>query len=149
MSVKGPPRPRPKPKPRPIEAKCIECGGGVCICNSGPRRWAAHCMDCNNTIGVRGFYDPCAKSEKEARERWDKLNSTKQTKIEFAGYMRKTDSIKDFLMWEQAEWVDNELCLVLKNIGDSEMFKVKGPKRHWDTEDWPPKKIRLTIEEVD
>ncbi len=59
----------------PEKVRCIECGGGVCICHDSSG-WAAHCMDCDNAIGERGFYDPCAKSEKEAGELWIKLNRT-------------------------------------------------------------------------
>jgi hypothetical protein len=31
-------------------------------------------MDCDNSIGVRGYYDPCARSAKEAGEMWVVLN---------------------------------------------------------------------------
>jgi hypothetical protein len=52
---------------------CIECGGSVCICNNGTG-WAAHCMDCDNAIGHRGYYDPCAKNKYEACKIWNELN---------------------------------------------------------------------------
>jgi hypothetical protein len=32
-------------------------------------------MDCDNCIGEPGTYDPCAKTEAEAVERWNKLNA--------------------------------------------------------------------------
>ena len=57
--------------------RCKECGGKACICsdeNFGKIAWAAHCMDCDNTIGDRGYYDPCAKSKDEAIQRWNELN---------------------------------------------------------------------------
>ena len=56
---------------------CSECGSKACICSdhiNGNIHWAAHCMDCDNTIGERGFYDPCASSKREAIERWNNLN---------------------------------------------------------------------------
>ena len=60
----------------PEKVRCKECGGKVCICcGTDDGKWAAHCMDCDNSIGKRGYYDPCAKSEKEAGELWVKLNS--------------------------------------------------------------------------
>jgi hypothetical protein len=59
----------------PEEVRCKECGGKVCICCASEIQWAAHCMDCDNSIGVRGYYDPCATSEEEAGELWIKLNT--------------------------------------------------------------------------
>ena len=55
--------------------KCKECGGKPCICHDSPYGWAAHCMDCENQIGHRGWYDPCAKSEEDAIKQWNNLNS--------------------------------------------------------------------------
>jgi len=55
--------------------RCKECGGKVCVCNDGPNKWAAHCMDCDNSIGKRGYYNPCAKSKFEAISLWSKLNT--------------------------------------------------------------------------
>ena len=57
--------------------RCNECGDKVCIC-SDSGKWAAHCMSCDNAIGHRGFYDPCADSEYDACLRWNKLNKEKQ-----------------------------------------------------------------------
>lgn len=57
------------------DVRCVECGGGVCICSHSDTEWAAHCMDCDNAIGKIGFYDPCAKSQEEAEEMWIKLNT--------------------------------------------------------------------------
>jgi len=54
--------------------KCKECGGNVCICEDDGM-WAAHCMDCDNAIGIRGYYDPCALTKEEAEIRWNKMNS--------------------------------------------------------------------------
>ncbi len=53
---------------------CIECGGSVCICEDGGR-WAAHCMDCDNAIGKRGVYDPCAATREDAERQWAALNA--------------------------------------------------------------------------
>jgi len=53
---------------------CIECEGQPCICEDNGK-WSAHCMDCDNQIGERGFYDPCAKSEEEAVRRWNDINT--------------------------------------------------------------------------
>lgn len=58
----------------PEEVRRSKCGGGVCICQHSKTEWAAHCMDCDNSIGVRGYYDPCARSAKEAGEMWVVLN---------------------------------------------------------------------------
>ena len=58
----------------PEKVLCKECGGGVCICCDGSK-WAAHCMDCDNCIGHRGYYDPCADSEEEAGQMWIALNA--------------------------------------------------------------------------
>jgi len=52
---------------------CRECGDKVCICSS-KGKWAAHCMTCDNTIGHRGCYDPCASSKYEACRLWNELN---------------------------------------------------------------------------
>ena len=57
--------------------RCIECGAGVCVCSDeyeGKEYWAAHCMNCDNSIGKRGFYDPCATSKEEAEKLWTNLN---------------------------------------------------------------------------
>ena len=54
---------------------CNECGGQPCICMFGASAWAAHCMDCENTIGKRGFYDPCATSEEDAETKWNEMNT--------------------------------------------------------------------------
>ena len=54
--------------------RCTEGGGKACICSDGGV-WAAHCQDCDNTIGERGYYDPCAKSEQSAVEMWNELNT--------------------------------------------------------------------------
>jgi len=58
-------------------ALCCECGGKPCICEGEDGMWAAHCMDCDNTIGRRGFYDACASTEEEAEIRWNKMNYEK------------------------------------------------------------------------
>ncbi len=55
--------------------RCKECGHKACICSDGINKWAAHCMECDNTIGCRGYYDPCAKSEEEAIRLWNELNT--------------------------------------------------------------------------
>ena len=55
--------------------RCIECGDRVCACSHGDN-WAAHCMSCDNSIGKRGYYDPCAKSQYEAIRLWNELNYT-------------------------------------------------------------------------
>ncbi len=52
---------------------CSECGGKVCICGEHGG-WAAHCMDCANAIGKRGYYDPCADTQIEALKQWNALN---------------------------------------------------------------------------
>jgi len=57
----------------PEKVRCKGCGAKVCICPFG-EKWAAHCMDCDNSIGKRGYYDPCADSEKEAGFLWMQLN---------------------------------------------------------------------------
>jgi hypothetical protein len=54
--------------------RCKECDGKVCVCEF-EGKWAAHCMDCDNTIGERGTYDPCADSRGDAIARWDSLNA--------------------------------------------------------------------------
>jgi hypothetical protein len=72
--------------------KCKKCGDNACICfdsdygESGneiieTRRWAAHCMTCDNCIGHRGYYDPCAATEDEAIERWNELNKPIEEEI--------------------------------------------------------------------
>lgn len=57
---------------------CKDCGGKVCICEFEGGAWAAHCMSCDNSIGARGYYDPCAFTEEQAGAMWMKLN-TKET----------------------------------------------------------------------
>ena len=52
---------------------CKECGGNVCVCECDGM-WAAHCTSCDNQIGHRGFYDPCALSREEAEQRWNTMN---------------------------------------------------------------------------
>lgn len=54
--------------------RCKECGDGVCICGDDDGGWAAHCMTCDNTIGRRGYYDPCAGCKEQAQRMWIKLN---------------------------------------------------------------------------
>ena len=54
-------------------ASCKDCEGKPCICEYEDK-WAAHCMDCDNSIGEPGVYDACADSEEEAIERWNELN---------------------------------------------------------------------------
>ena len=49
------------------------CGGRVCICGEDGYGWAAHCMDCDISIGKMGYYDPCAKTEYEACRLWNEL----------------------------------------------------------------------------
>ena len=58
--------------------RCSECGGKVCVCECDGM-WAAHCMDCENQIGQRGFYDPCALTKEEAERRWNKMNTPNPT----------------------------------------------------------------------
>ena len=53
---------------------CKECGSGCCVCEC-EGSWAAHCMTCENTIGKRGFYDPCANSKEEAIAKWNEINN--------------------------------------------------------------------------
>ena len=63
-------------------SRCKECNGKACICDDiDSIKWAAHCMNCDNTIGVRGYYDPCAKSREEAIMKWNKLNEKEKDKI--------------------------------------------------------------------
>ena len=57
----------------PNSLKCKECGGEACICQDDDL-WAAHCMDCDNAVGVRGEYDPCCKSKIDAIQKWNELN---------------------------------------------------------------------------
>lgn len=52
---------------------CRKCGDRVCICES-KGMWAAHCMTCDNSIGHKGYYDPCATSKWEACRQWNKRN---------------------------------------------------------------------------
>lgn len=63
--------------------RCYICNGGACICcdedEDGKEWWAAHCMNCDNTIGKPGYYDPCAHSKKEAIIRWNYLNEPSKT----------------------------------------------------------------------
>lgn len=54
--------------------KCKECGGKVCICKGGSRLWAAHCQDCDNSIGEPGVYEPCMPTKDEAIKEWNKQN---------------------------------------------------------------------------
>jgi hypothetical protein len=53
---------------------CKVCGGKACICQDGERAWAAHCMDCDQATGKKGFYSPIHQSQKEAIKEWNKLN---------------------------------------------------------------------------
>lgn len=53
--------------------RCKECNDKACVCSDGGK-WAAHCMTCDNCIGKRGTYDPCAKTKKEAVILWNELN---------------------------------------------------------------------------
>lgn len=56
---------------------CAKCGSGCCVCDddyNGVSLWAAHCMGCDNSIGEKGLYDPCAKSKYEATMRWNAMN---------------------------------------------------------------------------
>ena len=55
---------------------CKICGGKACICEDDGK-WAAHCMECDNCIGRKGFYDPCCDSEYEATIMWNMLNEEK------------------------------------------------------------------------
>ena len=53
--------------------RCKECGGMPCICSSGGK-WAAHCMECDNSIGEKGYHDNCADSHEQACQMWNELN---------------------------------------------------------------------------
>jgi|GEM_PF-4607658 len=53
--------------------KCKDCGSKPCICED-EGKWAAHCMDCDNSTGEKGFYSPIHETEKEATEAWNRLN---------------------------------------------------------------------------
>lgn len=48
------------------------------ICRNDETHWATHCMDYDNSIGKRGFYDTCAESEKAAGQAWVELNKNKR-----------------------------------------------------------------------
>lgn len=71
---------------------CKECGSGCCVCEFEGGSWAAHCMDCDNTIGKRGYYDPCANSEKEAVDMWNALNQDSAQMVYLAAPYSHTDN---------------------------------------------------------
>lgn len=56
-----------------IPIPCSVCGEPPCICES-EGKWAAHCMNCDNTTGEKGTYDPIYGSKSMAILGWNLKN---------------------------------------------------------------------------
>jgi hypothetical protein len=63
-----------------------------------------------------------------------------KTKIVFHAWKGKNQ-----LMTELMEWREPHGNLAIGNV---EVFQTKGAEHLWDSEDWPPEEIKITIEKV-
>lgn len=60
------------------------------------------------------------------------------------GYIGKDSVIKEIF-----RWVKEMTGLRWFEVRSVEIWSAKGSKGSWDKDAWPPKKIRITIEEID
>ena len=70
-------------------------------------------------------------------------------KKEFVGYVYKSfvkDKTKFPIGWKDAGWGDK--ALITYHFGYP-IYKKRGNKNDWDEEDWPPVKVKVTVEIYD
>ena len=61
----------------------------------------------------------------------------------FTGWIGQNDSVKDLLAWDKGT-----VAKTLDATATPYLFKRKGFKAEWSPEEWPPKKVRVTVEEI-
>ncbi len=62
------------------------------------------------------------------------------------GWVGKNTSVKKLTWWGNSTWngFRDYAFLLCEHI-----YRLKGKKDSYEKEDWPPKKIRITIEEIE
>lgn len=63
----------------------------------------------------------------------------RQEKIEFFGYLGKEIPIESAFWWHMNDY--DELELKIANV-----YKAKGRKYKWSSLNWPPKRVKVTVE---